>query len=362
MKVRGFEIPEEAFLVAADLLDQLTGINAKTITRVALDEEQAYHTIFVSKGFGKGRRRLDIPNSELRHVQKGLLRSCLYHAGGLWSAEDWHALTGFRVGKSIVNNIEPHLGSNAFFQLDLADAFPSVTTEMLRETLEVLFERSTVKRMFRFKDVRWFRKAFLQEKKGMRVLFLDLAQPTDVLWALREIIIMLTTFEGKLPQGAPTSPHLFNMTVESQGVVSLVKRCLEGFKTAEPFVVTVYADNITISTAATDISEAVRTAVIEVVNGETSFRIKPEKTRYWVLKRGSGRVTGLSIGTKSGKTFVTIPQQLQRRTRGLLHSAIFDKKLRSQALGMVAFLRDVYGDTLPNQIENPYQRLMSVIG
>ena len=361
MEVRGFEVPSEAFEVAVELLGQLTGIDKKTIVRAT--GNKAYKTVFVSKGFGKGQRRLDIPDSGLRFVQKRLLKSCLYHAGGCWSFEDWHALKGFKRGKSIVDNIEPHIVSRAFFQLDFADAFPSVTADMLRDTLEVLFEEATVRRMFRFRKVRWFREAFLQEKKFGQPSFSNIVTPLNVLWALREVIIMLATLEDKLPQGAPTSPHLFNMTVESQGVATLISSCLDKFRVSEPFVVTIYADNITISTVAESIVEEARIAVIDAINSETSFRIKPEKTRYWVLKNGSGKITGLSIGVScDGGTFVTIPQSLQKRARGLIHGAIFDKELRGPALGMVAFLRDVYGDNLPGQIENPYSKLLAVIG
>lgn len=359
MKVREYEVPEEAFQVACGLLSQLMATPEKRI-KSAIDN-QTYRTVFVSKGFGKGQRRLDIPNDELRAVQKRLLKSCLYHAGGCWSVEDWHALKGFKRRQSILDNIKPHLASHAFFQLDFADAFPSVTTEMLRDTLEVLFEEATIRRMFRFKDVRWFRKAFLRSKAGLQLSFGWFSEPINVLWALREIIIMLTVFEGRLPQGAPTSPHLFNMTLEYQGVATLIKQRLEEFHRPEPFIVTIYADNITISTVAESIPEEIRTAIADVISKETSFRIKPDKTNYWVLKNGSHEITGLSIGLKHGKPFATIPQVLQRRVRGLLNRALFSKELRSHALGMVAFLRHIYGGELPRQLAGPYEQLTAAM-
>jgi hypothetical protein len=359
MIVRGFEIPSVAFRIAFELLEQLLGISKKTIMRTI--DNRTYQTIYISKGYGKGSRRLDIPGIDLRRVQKRLLKSCLYHSG-MWSFEDWRVLTGFRIGKSISDNIEPHLDSQAFFQLDFADAFPTVSEDMLRDTLEIIFEESTIRSMFRFKKVRWFRDAFLQKKKDGKAYLPETSDPLDILWAMREIIILLTTFEGRLPQGAPTSPHLFNMTVEAQQVPTIINKCLENFKGKTPFVVTIYADNITISTKDTDISEEARSAVIDAINKETSFKIKSEKTRYWILSRGSKTITGLSIGLRAGKTFITVPQAVQRRARGLLHKAILNKEIRNQALGMIAFLTDVYGANLPRQIGIPHKQLLAAIG
>lgn len=372
MEIQGFEITSQAINDAFCLLANLLGMTVKIIKAAVLEKDQ-YQTIFISKSSGKGKRRLDIPPHNLRKVQGRLLEGCLYHIRPWPATGDWAMLTGYRPGRSIYNNMRPHLYSRTFLQLDLTNAFPSVTTEMIREALTPMFEEVSVKNMFHFRQVRWFRRKFLEQKAGVKKRptpdddsdnISDEVKPLDVLYALREIILWLTMFEDKLPQGAPTSPHLFNMVVAHQRLPTI----LEAFHGTNPFVVTVYADNITISTKDENISPETIEKIIGAIESKTPFKVNRDKTRLVLTKHGSPNITGLSIGRKmSGpnvaKLIVTVPQEVQRRTRGLLHRAIYDHKLREQALGMAAYMLCVYRgkSRLPPQISRPYKQLLAAI-
>ena len=357
MQVQGFEITSKSINAAFWLLSKLIGIDVGEL-ELAASHKNDYQTIFISKQGGKRKRRLDIPSLELRHVQKKILRKCLCHITPSHS-HDWDALTGYKTGQSLRSNIVPHLLGQTFLQLDLADAFPSVTTAMIRNALTVMLEEETVLKMFDFNNVRWFRRKFMKQMENPNLQSTAESPHTlDILWALREIIIWFTTFEDKLPQGAPTSPYLFNLVVANQHLPKIAQL----FQGKHPFTITVYADNMTISTQDKNITPSTTEKIIRAIESQTPFRVNRKKTRLSIAKKGSPKITGLSIGKRKSKMIVTVPGEVQKRARGLLHSAIFKPEIRSQALGMLSYLLNVYGgkSKLPAQIRRPYEKLLAV--
>jgi len=362
MLVNGLEIPTYAFEIALNLLSQLIGVDEKALKRATKAGKDDYLTRLIPKGNGD-ERELDIPNLALRNTQSRLLNGCLYHVEPEHFA-DWAVLTGFMRGKSICSNATAHLDGRAFLQLDFANAFPSVSTEMVRDALSSLVDyTTTVKRMFRFKDVRWFWKWFKESEAGSCHTLENGVAPIDVLWALREIIIMITMFKGRLPQGAPTSPHLFNLVVASQRIPTIINQALAPFAGSHQFTVTIYADNVTISTTAEKIPQEAPRALIEVIETQTPFRINPGKTHYTLAKQGSPLITGLSIGHKNGEPFLTVRQRVQRMARGFFNSVANNPTPKTclQAHGLAAFFLDVYDGRLPEQIAKPYRKLLASI-
>jgi hypothetical protein len=111
------------------------------------------------------------------------------------------AATGFERGKSIVTNARAHQGRAVVLRFDLVDFFPSTSGQRLRKY---------------FRRVGWNRPA-------------------------TEILLRLCTFEGGLPQGAPTSPRLSNL------VNYRLDARLAGMAARLGGVYTRYADDITIS-------------------------------------------------------------------------------------------------------------------
>ncbi len=116
-----------------------------------------------------GLRRIHAPNAALKPVQRGLLR--LLEAR--MAPKSW--MHGGVSGRSIVTHASPHRGRRWVAVLDLADFFPSVRRPRVRAILEAA--------------------GFAGE-------------------AL-EILLALTTLNGALPQGAPTSSHLANLALFS---------------------------------------------------------------------------------------------------------------------------------------------------
>lgn len=152
-----------------------------------------YDQFTVPKRSG-GSRRIFAPADDLKKLQRRILRRLL---GRLRAHPAAH---GFERGRSIVTNALPHSARDIVVRFDLVDFFPSTRARR-------------VKRYFR--KIGWNRPA--------------------------AILVRLSTHEGGLPQGAPTSPRLSNL------VNYRLDARLAGLAAALGGVYTRYADDITFS-------------------------------------------------------------------------------------------------------------------
>lgn len=84
---------------------------------------------------------------------------------------------GFVEGESYVSYLEPHVGKKFFLRMDIENFFPSITSDIIKETFSHLI-------------------SFDSEEDKEKIL---------------ELISNLCTYEDVLPQGVPTSPMLSNI-------------------------------------------------------------------------------------------------------------------------------------------------------
>jgi len=210
--------------------------------------------------------------------------------------------TGFMKGGSIVKNIEPYLKTKAVFSFDLKNAFPTVTEGRVRNTL--------------IREVR------MHEKLAI-------------------LMAKLVTYKGKLPQGSPCSPALFNLACKSMD--KTIFRYLSKSKGFH-FIVTRYADNYTVSTTRRFIPNPVKENLLGIVE-RYGFRVNPEKTRY-AEGKSVPRITGLII--VNGK--IRIRRNLLEHFRGMIHNRTLTI---SQVRGIISYVRMTMG-YLPKRIADPY--------
>jgi RNA-directed DNA polymerase len=112
-----------------------------------------------------GTRTIDAPGEKLKDLQRRVLHRLL-------SPLPMHpAATGFVAGRSIVDNARPHAGRGVVINLDLADFFPTITADRIAAS---------------FRGLGWNADA-------------------------ATILSRICTGEGRLPQGAPTSPAISNL-------------------------------------------------------------------------------------------------------------------------------------------------------
>ncbi len=224
--------------------------------------EPVYREAQIPKRRG-GTRRLLIPSDETKAAQRRILRRVLV---GLRAHP---AATGFEHGKSIVDNALPHAGRTVVVKMDVVDFFPSTKAERVLRC---------------FQWVGWSREA-------------------------AEVLTKLTTAEGGLPQGAPTSPRLSNLVNRYLDVQ------IESSVGAHGGVYTRYADDITISYGY-DSGRRARGAVQAVrrILRHHGYRLHTHRKLHVARSHQRQVVTGLVVNDG-----VRLPREVRRRLRATRH-------------------------------------------
>lgn len=163
-------------------------------------------------------RQILAPYDDLKAVQKTILEKILNHV------PPHHAATAFFKGRSIAGNARLHHHCLYLYKTDISNFFPSIKVSHVWRVLETHFPHISRSAM--------------------------------------DEIVRLTTLEGTLPQGAPTSPHLANLALFEfdEQLTRLCNRLGARY--------TRYADDITVSAAdeqALEIAEgAIRAGLSEL--------------------------------------------------------------------------------------------------
>jgi hypothetical protein len=229
-----------------------------------------------------GWRQIEAPGDKLKLLQRRVLRRLL---AGL---PPHPAATGFTRGRSIVDNARPHAGQAVVINLDLSDFFASITAERVAEC---------------FRGLGWGE-------------------------AAATILSRICTSEGRLPQGAPTSPAVSNLACRrlDARLGALAARFGGRY--------TRYADDITFSLPAFGRNRRLRrwsrrgpgrprpprapsrsllTLIRAIVEAE-GFRIQMRK-RVRVLRRHQRQTaTGLVLNAR-----VNLPRRTRRLIRAMQH-------------------------------------------
>lgn len=257
----------------ATLLAHL-GLSAKELKKIWWYRGRMYHQFSITKGSGKI-RLITAPDRRLKILQSKLvlLLNQLYRVR--------NPVHGFVPARSVKTNAEAHGRRRFIVNLDLKDFFPTITENRVRGLLISLGV-----------DVR-----------------------------VAEIISRLCCFDGRLPQGAPTSPVISNMICYRLDTELL--RIAKGARA----IYTRYADDITFSSyqppallfegalpAAGHFSPKLLATHLNQAFLSNGFTINPDKSHY--ADRNSRRiVTGVKINAG-----LNVDRRYIRHIRALLHS------------------------------------------
>jgi hypothetical protein len=299
----------------------------------ALPLKKDYREIKIPKKRG-GYRTIFIPSAELKKIQGKILRY-------LKKIETtrWGGILGLRGGSYVVH-AKHHCNSRWLFQFDLKDAFPSVNIDKLKAILFQKIREEMFSQKETTKSARW----------------------------VAETIIQLTTFDGKLPQGAPTSPFLFYIMLATEWEIlwhTVFKELRE--HPHVKWVISCYVDGVVISTNK-PIPPDSRERILKKVE-EMGFKINEKKTRLLDCRHGTVMVCGLRV---NGKGRVSLPKKKIRQWRGFINTVAneiennprMDDELRKKMKridGFVASLKPVYDEILPPQIAIPYKHYQQAI-
>ena len=247
-------------LIATEVLSLILGVSHKLLWAMASVAERYYRRFQIPKKSG-GSREIATPRVFLKVVQRWILLNVLYRLP-LPSV-----VTGFVPGRGLLDNASFHIGRRYLAKVDIQDFFPSIG----------FHQAERVYRDFGFLD---------------KVVLL---------------LTRLSLLDGKLPQGAPTSPQLANLVfLPCDGqLVALADRHGVAYSR--------YADDLTFS-ADHAIAPEFIAGVIRVVEGH-SFTINRQKLR----SLGPGdrlMTTGMVVNVKAHPM-----RQLRRKLRARFHQA-----------------------------------------
>lgn len=213
-----------------------------------------------------GLRKIFAPRPEIKTLQKRILRRVL----GRLKAHK--AAMGFERGRSIVTHARLHAGAAVLVRMDIRDFFPTTRAERVQAY---------------FQAIGWSPEA-------------------------ANLLTKLCTYEGHLPQGAPTSPRLSNLV--NYGLDAR----LTGVARKLGATYSRYADDLMFSFAADDrdaIGVAIR--VTKLTCAEYGY-ILHLKQKLSIRRRHQRQaVTGLVVNDGH----IRLPREVRRRLRAVRHRA-----------------------------------------
>jgi RNA-directed DNA polymerase len=237
---------------------------------------QMYSTFSIPKK-GGGARTISAPANALNILQKKLnyIFQLVYRPTNV--------VHGFRVGKGVVSNASLHSRARYVLNVDLKEFFPTITFPRIRGML--------------------------------------MAKPYELSPNVATIISRICSYQGSLPQGAPTSPVLANM------LCARMDSQLKSLAKEHKCFYTRYADDLTFSTylprfpralasyeaIGDSVAFTVGPALAAVIDGN-GFFINPKKVR---LQPHSSRqeVTGLTVNQTPN-----VGRRYVRQIRAMFHA------------------------------------------
>ena len=206
-----------------------------------------YHFRWVKKRLG-GWRLIESPKSVLKAVQSKILRELLDKVPAHGTSH------GFVKGKSILTNARPHVGQTILLKFDLANFYTTVTFARV-----VAIFRSL---------------GYSREVAIWLGLLTTSAVPGNLRFQEQGPYAMVPYFRRHLPQGAPTSPALANLSAFGLDIR------LSGFAKSFGANYTRYADDLTIS-GPSDLHYALATIITLVgkIVRQERFSLNNQKRR-----------------------------------------------------------------------------------
>jgi retron-type reverse transcriptase len=221
--------------------------------------QPSYQKFAIPKKSG-GTREILAPSKELKVIQRRILSRLLARLAVHPDAK------GFRRGHSVIHNALPHTGKAVVIRMDLKNFFSSTKSRRVEAY---------------FKKIGWNGDA-------------------------AALLTKLCTWQGALPQGAPTSPCLSNV------VNYKLDARLAGLAKKHGAAYTRYADDITFSLAQ-DSHTGIVSATKQIVADE-GYELHVHKKLRIRRKHQQQRVTGLVVNHK-----VTLPRKTRRWLRAVEH-------------------------------------------
>jgi len=215
-------------------------------------------------------------------------------------------------------------------------------------------------------------------------LYLNLA--SCIIKELTKKMVSLMTYDGVLPQGAPTSGFLFNLIFSRCRVLSRIKELLSSKNIS--FTFSVYADDLVIGFTNKPSKSLVK-SITKLIKNSNIFKVNFEKTKIFDRASIAPTITGFRLirrpatkeeieedikafipGAKKRKEKggewivdrISLPKKVQKKIRGLIHYATMNEvedEVHSKINGYIGYVCQAYGNSfknMPNQLSVPIQQ------
>lgn len=210
-----------------------------------------------------GERLISAPMPRLKQAQHWILCNILE------KLQLHDAAHGFRHGRSIVSNAQPHVGRDVIINFDLKDFFPSIS----------------------YKRVKGLFLSFGYSEAAATIFSLLCTEPDVEEVELDGKTYYVALTDRHLPQGSPASPAITNLLCRR------LDRRLTQMAAQLGFVYTRYADDLTFSASGDslrNICNVLRRT--ESIVAHEGFTINEQKTRI-LRKSGQQEVTGVVVNS-----------------------------------------------------------------
>lgn len=266
-------------------------ITPKLLKYVLYSKKSKYHTFQIPKKSG-GARTITAPNRIVKHIQTLLNVALQCHF------TPYSAATGFVPGRSIVTNAKRHINKKYVYNIDLEDFFPSIYYSRVQAVLAKV--------------------PFTQTKAGDVVMYGPEERVTTgtIHPQIAHYIANICCHEGKLPQGAPTSPTLSNM------MCKILDYRLYKYAEENKMTFTRYADDITFSSDLPVFDEECRAAIATIIEKQ-GFKLNRAKERLQIsgkhidgeLYRNRQEVTGITVNKRTN-----VSKKYYRNLKAAIHN------------------------------------------
>lgn len=262
-------------------LARAMGISVKKLRFLAFSRKTSHYIRFQIPKKTGGKRDISVPMPQLKQAQEWILHNILE------KLELHNAAHGFRCGRSIVTNAQPHLGAEAIVNIDLKDFFPSIS----------------------YKRVKGLFKSFGYSEAASIIFGLICTEPKVKQVELDgKTNLLLSWTDRRLPQGAPTSPAISNLLCRR------LDRRLAKMAEQLGFVYTRYADDLTFSASGDSLGNICNVLKrTESIVKHEGFDINEEKTRV-LRKSRQQEVTGVVVNSK-----LNVSREMLKRFRATLY-------------------------------------------
>ena len=245
--------PKEEKFIAKDL-----GIPLSKIETLVQNLDALYNVFPISRGKNK-KRWITAPKRELKNIQHVILHQILYNA----QAHD--CAHGFVPKRSIVTNARPHVQKQWVANFDIHSFFPSTKAQVVFQSIQKNFNFSESFNVF---------------------------------------LSRLLTLRGRLPQGAPTSPHLANLIMWEADTQ------LHKYSDEHDLTYTRYADDLTFSGDA--IPRTIQNDISKIL-APSGYMLSHTKSKI-LGQHKRQMVTGLVVNRK-----LNLPRPIRKKLRAIVH-------------------------------------------